>query len=127
MSSEPAECGREQTHRPSQSAENQPLSPIAPASATDQTRGRNLRLDSCAVCIDALQFAFKMEPAAAVAVLGQILANVGESISVVTGGEEAAQIMETIHADCGEGGGPGVPGVNDGEGCSDRRPSLSRG
>jgi hypothetical protein len=70
---------------------------IAEFLALLQVKPEIVRLDNCAVCIDAMQWAFKSEPATAVVVLGQILANVGGSISVVTGGEEAAQIMETIH------------------------------
>jgi hypothetical protein len=62
-----------------------------------QLKPEIVRLDNAAVCIDAMQFAFKTDAATAVVVLGQILNSVGGSISVVTGGEEAAQIMETIH------------------------------
>jgi hypothetical protein len=65
---------------------------IAEFLAILQLRPEAVHLDNAAVCIDALQFAFRSDLTAVV-----VLAAVGPSISVVTGGEEAAQIMETIH------------------------------
>jgi hypothetical protein len=62
-----------------------------------QMKPDTVRMDNAAVCIDALQFGFTADAAAAVVVLGVVLANIGQTLSVVTGGEEAAQIMETIH------------------------------
>jgi hypothetical protein len=75
-----------------------------------QMKPDTVRMDNAAVCIDALQFGFTADATAAVVVL----ANIGQTLSVVTGGEEAAQIMETIHGIApvvGKAADKGVPGA----------------
>jgi hypothetical protein len=79
-----------------------------------QMKPDTVRMENAAVCIDALQFGFTADPGTAVVVLGIVLTNIAQTLSVVTGGEEAAQIMETIHGIApvvGKAADAGVPGA----------------